>query len=417
MSEPVSPRQSSDDRWSPERDDATHRPAYLDDLYRRRAEAQIGRGASSADGYNRPVSYYEEELPPGREQPHQADRAFEDYGNYEYSDGYAEEGPIYGPDGAYPDDTFFGPGEQCGPDGCDVPYGGYSVDSRPSYFIPPGNWYWWDDFTIFGGVHGFKGPLDDGRNGNFGFHEGLNWGGPLWDYMQIGYQVGAQVAHSNFHGDQVYSPDDDGRTQYFVTAGLFHRADGCGLQLGIVCDWLEDDYFGQINLTQLRGEISYVFKNQNEIGIWTATNTDEANISPEVLAVSNLPASVRSADMFNAFWRTRFGQRGEGRLWAGASSGGNVVFGGEIRVPLAKNFALESSFNYLSADGENGRYDNSAESWSTVINLVWYPGWTACRSGKHPYRPLFNVADNTTFMIDPNQTDGDRWVLSNVEAQ
>lgn len=37
------------------------------------------------------------------------------------------------------------------------------------------------DLTVFGGVHGFKGPLDQGRNGNFGFHEGVNLGGPLGD--------------------------------------------------------------------------------------------------------------------------------------------------------------------------------------------------------------------------------------------
>lgn len=392
--------------WSPDRKRAPRRPSYFDGLYRRR-EAQrydtlddFESEYDEAEGYGPRRANFQEELPPGRDPRYEAHPVYE-------SDGFEGQGPHQ--------DEYYGGEEFYGPGGWEErPYGGYSEGGRPRYFIPPGNWRWWDDFTIFGGVHAFKGPLDQGRNGNFGFHEGLNWGGPLWDYMQIGYQVGAQVFHSNFHGDQVYTPTDDGRTQYFVTTGLFHRADGCGIQAGIVVDWLQDDYYGQINLTQIRAEVSYVMKSQNEFGVWAATNTDEADISPEVLAVSNSPESLRSADMFTAFWRKQFGQRGEGRLWAGSSSGGNVVFGGNIRVPLSKQFAIESNFNYLSADGEEGRHDNTAESWSTVFNLVWYPGWTACKSGKHVYRPLFNVADNSTFMIEPNQTDGDRWVLDNV---
>jgi hypothetical protein len=402
--------QRGGDKWSPDRKSATRRPAYFDDLYRRRDELRFGMTDEFEPEYGQRLASFQEELPPGHEQPYQAHSVYEEDG-LEYEGGYP--GEYNGPGEHYGYDEGYGPGEW-GPGDREVPYGGYSGDGPPRYFIPPGNWYWWDDLTIFAGVHGFKGPLDQGRNGNFGFQEGLNWGGPLWDYMQIGYQVGAQVVHSNFHGDQVYTLDDDGRTQYFVTAGLFHRAEVCGIQCGVVADWLQDDYYGQINLTQLRAEISYLTKSQNEFGVWVATNTDRANVSPEVLAATNLPSSLRSANMFNGFWRKRFGQRGEGRLWGGATSGADVVFGGEIRVPLSKRFAVESSFNYLAADGDQGEHDNTAESWSTVFNLVWYPGWTACRSGKHPYRPLFNVADNSTLMIDPNQNGDDRWLLDNA---
>lgn len=393
---------SNGEKWSPDRKSVSRRPSYFDDLYRRREETRYGMKGDFEPEYGQRLASFHEELPPGREHQYEARPVYED-------EGFEGEGPY--------SDEYYGAGEHYGPGGWEEPYGGYSGDGRSGYYVPPGNWYFWDDFTIFGGVHGFKGPLDRGRNGNFGFHEGLNWGGPLWDYMQIGYQVGGQVVHSNFHGDQVYSNNDDGRTQYFVTAGLFHRAEVCGFQIGVVADWLQDDYYGQINMTQVRSEISYLTKSQNEFGLSAATNTDTANVSSEVLNVTNLPTSLRSADMFSAFWRKRFGQRGEGRLWLGASSNSNVIFGGDIRVPLSKRFAIESSFNYLSADGEQGEQDNTAESWSTVFNLVWYPGWTACRSGKHPYRPLFNVADNTTFMIDPNQDDNGRGLFDNAISE
>ena len=57
--------------------------------------------------------------------------------------------------------------------------------------------------SIFGGVQGFRTPADVSHSGNFGFHEGLNYGGPLgdpWEYL--GFQVGADDAQSNFTGDQ-----------------------------------------------------------------------------------------------------------------------------------------------------------------------------------------------------------------------
>jgi hypothetical protein len=40
------------------------------------------------------------------------------------------------------------------------------------------------------------------------------------------------------------------------------------------------------------------------------------------------------------------------------------------------------------------------ESWGLVIQLVWYPGQNAKCQQKNPYRPIFNVADNSLFMVD-----------------
>ena len=49
---------------------------------------------------------------------------------------------------------------------------------------------WWEqtcpDLSISAGTQGFKGPIDQGLNGDFGFHEGINWGSPFWDAMGIG---------------------------------------------------------------------------------------------------------------------------------------------------------------------------------------------------------------------------------------
>ena len=105
--------------------------------------------------------------------------------------------------------------------------------------------------SVFGGVDGFKGPLDRGNaNGNFGVNEGLNLARPLGDPWGCGYQIGANFVQSDFSGASVFT--DNGlslnapfRKQYFATAGIFRRACGRGCQWGIAYDFLHDIYLRQ----------------------------------------------------------------------------------------------------------------------------------------------------------------------------
>ena len=84
--------------------------------------------------------------------------------------------------------------------------------------------------SVFGGVDGFKGPLDrGGANGNFGVNEGLNLARPLGDPWGCGYQIGANFVQSDFSGASVVTADGLSldapfRKQYFATAGIFRRA-------------------------------------------------------------------------------------------------------------------------------------------------------------------------------------------------
>ena len=69
-----------------------------------------------------------------------------------------------------------------------------------------------------------------------------------------------------------------------------------------------------------------------------------------------------------------------------------------------KGFALENRLTYLIPNGKmTGNRDTSSqerESWGFVIQLVWYPGQNAKCQMQNPYRALFNVADNSLFMVD-----------------
>jgi hypothetical protein len=247
--------------------------------------------------------------------------------------------------------------------------------------------------AFFAGVQGFKGPLDLGRNGNFGFHEGANWSGPLGDPWHSGYQVGIRAVHSNFLGNQVSTvnntpiADDNSRDQIFVTAGLFHRAIEGGLQGGVVFDYLHDNYYDQADLKQLRSETSIV-AGPHEIGFFGAYD-----VGGQSLFGRTVVTPIQPNDVYTLFYRRYFSGGGQGRVWLGASGHSEWLLGAEASVPLGTNWSLENSFVYLIPDQQRD------ESWSVSFSLVFYPGRASRCVFRNPYAALFNVADNGTFLI------------------
>jgi hypothetical protein len=108
------------------------------------------------------------------------------------------------------------------------------------------------------------------------------------------------------------------------------------------------------------------------------------------------------------FYRYNGCNGGPGRIWAGftGSMYGNGtqaltagVVGGDYRVPLSNQFDLLGGFNYV-IPSQGGTTNSQAESFGLMISLAFYPA-RFC-SGKHigPYRPLFDVANNNTFILD-----------------
>ena len=60
------------------------------------------------------------------------------------------------------------------------------------------------------------------------------------------------------------------RRQYFVTAGIFRRAQGRGFQWGVAYDYLHDIYYQNANLQQIRSETGFVLDDIYEIGYYGA---------------------------------------------------------------------------------------------------------------------------------------------------
>jgi len=277
-------------------------------------------------------------------------------------------------------------GAECGPPCCDF---GYELfDGRCGRLLR--------DVTVFAGGDAFKGPLDAGTNGNFGLNEGINFAGPLGDPWGCGYQIGANFVQSNFSGAPTITVGDYNlraafRRQTFLTAGLFRRAECCGFQGGVAFDYLHDEYYQQADLKQIRSETGFVINDSYEIGYYGAYGVGTDRV---------LDGKLDPTDMFALYVRRYFDNGGEGRIWGGATGNGDGLLGADLWVPLGKGFAIENRINYMIPKEGTGSTAQPRESWGLTIQLVWYPGQNASCMKQNPFRALFNVADNSLFMVD-----------------
>ena len=274
---------------------------------------------------------------------------------------------------------------------------------------------WFHDFTAQVGVTSFREPLDvafNGTKGNFGFDEGFNWGIPLADGF-------AGQAGMNFVQSDLTTGDFSDRSQIFFTGGLFYRnLCECGFQGGLVYDFLRDNWNGVdagFDLDQLRGNVSYVM-GQNEFGFWftAGVNESHATINTTFEGQPGFVASgsaIKPADVYALYYRRHFCDGGEARFWGGIANQLGAVVGADMSMPLGDSFSIEGGFEYLiprsSSDGATNAMDSSNEAWNIGINLVWHPNCHAHDSYCSCSRPLFDVADNSTFLMRTRLTPND----------
>ena len=264
-------------------------------------------------------------------------------------------------------------------------------------------WRWYRDFTAGAGITSFQNQSNFGLLGNYGTNEYLNWSMPFWNAFGVGWQLGARGVQTNFQQPTLNEGTErlrtNSRQQVFVTTGFFTRAfEGRGLQGGAVYDYLSDSYVENVDVSQIRGELSYVW-GYHELGFWGAFNAMEQQGVFDPRGTSRGMAST--VDLYTAFYRLHFGDANEARIWGGASGNGQGVIGSQIRAPMSRSLAMEGTFTYLLPDksqtiqlGPATSVTFAPSAWNLSVNLVWYPAGRARRSLASPYRPLFDVADN-----------------------
>lgn len=265
-------------------------------------------------------------------------------------------------------------------------------------------WRWYRDFTASAGVTAFTNSTDLGINGNFGTNEYLNWAMPFWNAFGVGWQVGWRGTQTNFQSATIDTGDrllqKNARTQNFITTGFFTRAfEGRGLQGGAVYDYLSDNWLDNVDVSQIRAEISYVW-GYHEAGFWSATNLgDQVGLFGPITRQNGVASTL---DLYCGFYRLQFGDANEWKVWGGGTGNGDGIVGSMMRAPMGRSLALEGTFTYLipgkakafDIDGKGNYSIYSPAAWNLGVNLVYYPAGRSRRSLASPYRPLFEVADN-----------------------
>ncbi len=264
------------------------------------------------------------------------------------------------------------------------------------------------NLQFFAGVQGtvnprFSGMPSRGQDGSFGFNEGINWGFPfpLLGWHGLAGQLGFRLTQNNLSGSS-FSPDS--RTQMFFTGGLFRRSDW-GIQGGAVIDYLKDDWYVNMEIAQLRGEVSWAGSRQHEIGFMFNTDLSNDRQTGRIVANNVLQPVTETwnpIDVYAAFYRFRsLGPNGgEGRIFGGFSGESDGLIGADALLPMTECWAFQVDFSYLIPQSNN-RLVNVDEIWNVGVGLVFYPGGFGNCPPKY-HRPLFNVGHNGSFFINRN---------------
>lgn len=269
----------------------------------------------------------------------------------------------------------------------------------------------WRSFDFFGGVQGFTGPLNytntdasnpnvRGGTGSFGFHQGFNTGIPLARLAKIDLsaQFGLRATQSNVKGSGF---TDETRNQVFLTTGIFRRVD-CGLQYGMVLDYLSEDWYFQGSTAQVRGEFSWRHGAHKTFGFQYMAGVRRDTSSTAVIDTSNtLISSViafEPTDQYRFFYRRLLEHNGQWSAFLGWTDRDDGMLGGDLSLPVRRCLLLSTSATFLFPREGSSSGGDEEEGWNISIGLVYRPGGP--NAWDRYSRPLFDVADNGTFMQD-----------------
>ncbi len=267
----------------------------------------------------------------------------------------------------------------------------------------------WRRFDFFAGTQGFKGPANYASinannpnqrigSGSFGFYQGFNEGRSLnpWLGADLAAQFGLRATQSNLSGADFTS---DTRQQIFLTGGFFRRVD-FGLQLGLVVDYLHDEWYFQTDLAQLRGECSW-----NTGGVLTygfqymvGVNSNQSRTSVRDLNGNTVVSmdDFEATDQYRIFLRRKLNGCGSYSGFAGWTEGDDGLIGSLFDIPLNRTLLLNTGATYLIPREGNENGGNQQESWNISLGVTWRP----CGISRGRYsRPMFDVADNGTFIV------------------
>lgn len=269
----------------------------------------------------------------------------------------------------------------------------------------------------FGGAVAFQSPLftepgqDDvnqlASDSSFGFHGGFNLGVPLCRLFGglLSGQFGIRSVSTNFEGNE-FTQDD--RRQIFATTGLFRRVD-YGLQFGVVADILHEEWFTESDLVQVRADIGWVYPAGHTLGFRYATGVQDDTTDGAFNGQVFDNFFQTTDDNYRIYYRHVAPWGGWGEGFIGWAESDQTVIGLDIDLPVTNTIAFQSGFTaYLDDDGIVPA-DSNFQGGLLNEGYNLYAGISIRPSGRSRYksydRPLFQVADNGSFVIRRNSPE------------
>lgn len=253
----------------------------------------------------------------------------------------------------------------------------------------------------------FRSLPDGSWGGNMGAYLGLNL---AWAIPKAGSGTGIQWGWS--YG--VYDWDGRGSTdskslqqEAFTTLGVFHKSvDPSGFNAAVVYDFCFNAKAGVFGLSptmqQVRGQIGYLIKSKNELGVWGTYGTTTSHKS-----YAGIPVEFRAISQVNLYWRHIFKNQGETMIWGGTpyrkglmfDSGrpGNYIIGASFRAPLTSSFSLDGHGMYMGA--RSGSASSESKNYAANVAIALTYSFGGKKVGARPYLP---IANNSNFIADTN---------------
>ncbi len=264
---------------------------------------------------------------------------------------------------------------------------------------------WFDGLELFAGLDGSKQPQDFGVNAHFGGRLHANWGIPIFHDSGIGIQLGTAVTQTEHAVAVTHALEgSSSRTQSFITAGVFQRSCS-GWNWGVVYDYLYEDDYDMVSLSQLRGTISYELNECNEVGFIGMAPLNGADADWAGNAVYLRPLA-QGRFFWRHWWQTgvqttawlgmseSHGQA-NAALGAGNETGEVIVFGADFQAPLNDYLALYGEANFVTP-ADTGTVD-------AFLGIAFYPGGGAWRWQRRQSTALLPVAGSPSFSTDLRQ--------------
>lgn len=252
------------------------------------------------------------------------------------------------------------------------------------------------------GALSMRNPLDFEDAGNFGAQFALNWASAQPLFCGLNVQAGARATQLDFNGTAANGFEtEDARTQVFWTAGVFFRAPaGCdGWSAGVVYDSLIEDYYRQYELSQLRAELSYSFGGLFDLGFRGAFALNEDDF--DFLKLDDeltIEGKATATSYYTMFLRTNFDQGAQATVFGGVTEWEEAIVGATMEAPLSDSFAIKGGATYIIPTERGLGNLRDEETWNVSAGIVWYLGGGARANACGETRPLFDVADNGTFL-------------------